>query len=132
MFEDKCKFLEERIKRLNEIGIALSTERDTNKLFELILEEAKNITNADGRTLYMVDEKGNLKFTLTPTKGTLGDVLKKYLQKITPRKKSSDREESRINNLIKDPIALVQFCNLRPQHIIAYRNHRLNNGVFLR
>ena len=41
--EDKCKFLEERIKRLNEIGIALSTERNTNKLFELILEEAKNI-----------------------------------------------------------------------------------------
>lgn len=63
-FEDKCKFLEERIKRLNEIGIALSTERDTNKLFELILEEAKNITNADGRTLYMVDEKGNLKFEI--------------------------------------------------------------------
>jgi len=62
--EDKCKFLEERIKRLNEIGIALSTERDTNKLFELILEEAKNITNADGRTLYMVDEKGNLKFEI--------------------------------------------------------------------
>ena len=62
--EDKCKFLEERIKRLNEIGIALSTERNTNKLFELILEEAKNITNADGRTLYMVDEKGNLKFEI--------------------------------------------------------------------
>jgi len=62
--EDKCKFLEERIKRLNEIGIALSTERDTNKLFELILEEAKNITNADGRTLYMVDKKGNLKFEI--------------------------------------------------------------------
>ena len=63
-FEEKCKFLEERIRRLNEIGIALSTEKDTNKLFELILEEAKNITNADGRTLYMVDNKGNLKFEI--------------------------------------------------------------------
>ncbi len=62
--EEKCIFLEERITRLNEIGIALSTEKDTNKLFELILEEAKNITNADGRTLYMVDEKGNLKFEI--------------------------------------------------------------------
>ena len=62
--EERCKFLEERIKRLNEIGIALSTEKDTNKLFELILEEAKNITNADGRTLYMVDDKGNLKFEI--------------------------------------------------------------------
>ena len=27
-------------------------------------------------------EKGNLKFTSTPTKGTMGDVLKKYLQEI--------------------------------------------------
>ena len=62
--EEKCKFLEERIRRLNEIGIALSTEKDTDKLFELILEEAKNITNADGRTLYMVDDKGNLKFEI--------------------------------------------------------------------
>ena len=62
--EEKCIFLEERITRLNEIGIALSTVKDTNKLFELILEEAKNITNADGRTLYMVDEKGNLKFEI--------------------------------------------------------------------
>ena len=62
--EEKCKFLEERIRRLNEIGIALSTEKDTDKLFELILEEAKNITNSDGRTLYMVDDKGNLKFEI--------------------------------------------------------------------
>jgi HD-GYP domain-containing protein (c-di-GMP phosphodiesterase class II) len=62
--KEKCIFLEERITRLNEIGIALSTEKDTNKLFELILEEAKNITNADGRTLYMVDDKGNLKFEI--------------------------------------------------------------------
>ncbi len=62
--KEKCIFLEERITRLNEIGIALSTEKDTNKLFELILEEAKNITNADGRTLYMVDDEGNLKFEI--------------------------------------------------------------------
>jgi len=62
--QEKCKFLEERIKRLNEIGIALSTEKDTNKLFELILEEAKNITNADGQTLYMIDKDGKLKFEI--------------------------------------------------------------------
>ena len=49
---DKQKIidLENRIHRLNEIGMALSTESDSNKLFEMILEEARNITNADGRT----------------------------------------------------------------------------------
>ena len=59
--KQKIKSLENRIHRLNEIGMALSTESDTDKLFEMILEEAKNITNADGRTLYSKNEDGNLK-----------------------------------------------------------------------
>ena len=46
--KQKIKNLENRIHRLNEIGMALSTESDVNKLFEMILEEARNITNADG------------------------------------------------------------------------------------
>ena len=62
--KQKIKSLENRIHRLNEIGMALSTESDSNKLFEMILEEAKNITNADGRTLYSKDEDGNLKFEI--------------------------------------------------------------------
>ena len=62
--KQKIKSLENRIHRLNEIGMALSTESDTNKLFEMILEEAKNITNADGRTLYSKDNDGNLKFEI--------------------------------------------------------------------
>ena len=66
-YKARSLFLEERIKRLNEIGIALSTESNTNKLFEMILEEARNITNADGRTLYMKDDDGNLKFEIMAT-----------------------------------------------------------------
>ena len=62
--KQKIKSLENRIHRLNEIGIALSTESNTNKLFEMILEEAKSITNADGRTLYTKDDDGNLKFEI--------------------------------------------------------------------
>ena len=66
-YKERSLFLEERIKRLNEIGIALSTESNTNKLFEMILEEARNITRADGRTLYMKDADGNLKFEIMAT-----------------------------------------------------------------
>ena len=62
--KQKIKYLENRIHRLNEIGMALSTESDSNKLFEMILEEARNITNADGRTLYSKDKQGNLKFEI--------------------------------------------------------------------
>ena len=62
--KQKIKNLENRIHRLSEIGIALSTESNSNKLFEMILEEAKNITNADGRTLYSKDNDGNLNFEI--------------------------------------------------------------------
>ena len=56
--KQRCEYLEERIKRLNLIGLALSTEDDLDKLFEMIMEEARHITNADGRTLYMKSDDG--------------------------------------------------------------------------
>ena len=40
---NRIKFLEDRLHRLSEIGMALSTEKDTNVLFEMILEEARMI-----------------------------------------------------------------------------------------
>jgi HD-GYP domain-containing protein (c-di-GMP phosphodiesterase class II) len=41
-----------RLEELNGIGIALSSERDIDRLLEVILVAAKKITNADGGTLY--------------------------------------------------------------------------------
>ena len=66
--KEKCAILEDRIKRLQEIGLALSTEDDINVIFELIMGEAKNITNADGRTLYMISDDGKtMKFEIMQT-----------------------------------------------------------------
>ena len=62
--QNKIKYLQEQIHRLSEIGVALSTEKNTDRLFEMILDEATRITKADGRTLYTVDEKGNLRFEI--------------------------------------------------------------------
>ena len=61
---NRIKFLEDRLHRLSEIGMALSTEKNTDHLFEMILEEAKNITHADGRTLYSINEDGDLNFEI--------------------------------------------------------------------
>ena len=52
----------ERIDKLNEIGIALSSEKDSQRLLETILQGAKALTNADGGTLYTVTEDQHLKF----------------------------------------------------------------------
>ncbi len=66
--KEKCAVLEDRVKRLQEIGLALSTEDDINVIFELIMDEAKNITNADGRTLYMISDDGKtMKFEIMAT-----------------------------------------------------------------
>ncbi|NNM79436.1 MAG: GAF domain-containing protein [Gallionella sp.] len=47
--------LRDRLKELNEIGIALSQPRDINILLEIILEAAKRITHADAGTLYLYE-----------------------------------------------------------------------------
>lgn len=52
------KTLLQRIEKLAEIGIALSAEKDTPQLMEMILLGAKAITNADAGTLYSVTEGG--------------------------------------------------------------------------
>jgi HD-GYP domain-containing protein (c-di-GMP phosphodiesterase class II) len=52
-----------KLEYLNAIGIALSQERDIDKLLETILVAAKNLTRADGGTLYrLADDK--LKFEI--------------------------------------------------------------------
>ena len=59
MLPDQAQF-----KRLIEIGIALSAEKDTNKLMERILLEAKDLGNADGGTLYIRTEEDTLRFEI--------------------------------------------------------------------
>ena len=55
-----------KLEYLNAIGIALSQERDINKLLETILIAAKNLTHADGGTLYrLVEDK--LQFEIVRT-----------------------------------------------------------------
>jgi HD-GYP domain-containing protein (c-di-GMP phosphodiesterase class II) len=53
-----------RLDQLNRIGAALSKETDTTKLLEAILLAAKEVTNADGGTLYRMTEERALKFEI--------------------------------------------------------------------
>ena len=52
---------------LNQIGIALSREKDINRLLEAILVAAKKITNADGGTLYRMHSDNELRFEIMRT-----------------------------------------------------------------
>lgn len=72
-----------RLEQLNAIGSALSKERDINRLLESILLAAKQITHADGGTLYRVtDDKSALRFEILRTEsldiamgGTTGNPI---------------------------------------------------------
>lgn len=57
----------QRVERLNQIGIALSAERDTARLLEMILHGAKELTSADGGTLYTVTPDQELQFDIIAT-----------------------------------------------------------------
>ncbi len=56
-----------QLERLNAIGTALSSEHDNDRLLETILLGAKELTNADGGTLYTVTEEQELKFEIMRT-----------------------------------------------------------------
>ena len=45
------------LKTLNKIGVALSTERNTDALLELILTKSREITSSDAGSLYLVEEE---------------------------------------------------------------------------
>ena len=48
--------LTHELRELNEIGVKLSAERDTDALLELILDKARQITSSDAGSLYLVEE----------------------------------------------------------------------------
>ncbi len=57
------------IRRLIQIGMALSAEKDIDRLLEKILTESRIITGADGGTLYLVSEIENeLQFAFVQNK----------------------------------------------------------------
>ena len=48
--------LGEQIKKMSDIGRALSGVQDLNTLLEMIVDQARNFTNADAGTLYIVED----------------------------------------------------------------------------
>ncbi len=47
-------------KNIYDVAIALSNQKDTKKLLKMILKRAKEITNSDGGTIYLLDKEKSL------------------------------------------------------------------------
>ncbi|ABB44208.1 metal dependent phosphohydrolase [Sulfurimonas denitrificans DSM 1251] len=88
---------EQKIQKLNKIGTALSAETNIDALLEIIVTEAKILSNADAGTLYILEDK-HLHFKVAQTDslgikmgGISGAItwppLPLYLQDSTPNNK---------------------------------------------
>jgi hypothetical protein len=82
---DPIEALFRRLEQLNEIGAALSQEKNLDGLLEKILIAAKTITQADGGTLYLRTEDDRLSFAIMRTDslgialgGTTGNAVNFY------------------------------------------------------
>lgn len=53
-----------KLSRLVETGISMTAEQDSNKLMEMLLLGAKELTNADGGSLYVLNEDNQLEFRI--------------------------------------------------------------------
>ena len=58
-------------------------------------------------------------------KNTLGDVLKRYQDEVTPDKKGAVAEKARITTLLRDPITRVKMAALSGKDVAAWRDRRL-------
>lgn len=64
-FEKELETARSDIKALHEIGIALSSENDPDKLLELILTQSRNLAEADAGSLYLMEGEHHLRFKLS-------------------------------------------------------------------
>jgi phosphoserine phosphatase RsbU/P len=64
---ESAKMADDLTQTILPLGIALSAEKDFNKLSERILNEAKSICNADAGTLYLRDQDNRLAFAIMRT-----------------------------------------------------------------
>ncbi|MEO3428722.1 site-specific integrase [Pelagibius sp. CAU 1746] len=58
----------------------------------------------------------------------LQTLLERYLQEVTPHKKSAAGETRRIRRLLKDPVASLRLTELTSAQLAAFRDRRLNDG----
>ena len=56
LLEERLRQAEERIAALNRIGIALSAERDIERLLETILTESRRFSASEAGSLYLVED----------------------------------------------------------------------------
>ena len=72
------------LQRVIPIGVALSAEKDFNRLLESLVVEAQAVTNADAGTLYLLEDDA-LRFVILRNT-SLGITISDRPSRLTPRR----------------------------------------------
>lgn len=87
------------LRRVIPVGVALSAEKDFNRLLETLVTEAQAVTNADAGTLYLL-EKNTLKFVIlrnNSLKLKMGGTSENNISLSPVRMLKDDGSENRAN-----------------------------------
>ena len=66
--------------------------------------------------------------SIEPSEVTLGELLNRYSQQITPAKRGAETEQRRLNRLINDSISDYSIEQLTSQTLASFRDRRLLDG----
>lgn len=71
-------------------------------------------------------EQGSSPFPATSLRDVpLRAIINRYLDEVTPTKRSADTEQLRLQKLSRDPLADIALADLNASHLAAYRDRRL-------
>lgn len=66
---------------------------------------------------------------------TFGELLQRYANEVSPKKRSHEWEVKRVKAFLRDPITDVMLCDLKPDNFASWRDRRLRSvsaGTVLR
>jgi hypothetical protein len=70
-------------------------------------------------------ERGDLQKLNKPTDRTIEQMLRNYLEVVTPKKRSASSEQGLVQSLFAEPFARMPMARLEASELAAYRDRRL-------
>lgn len=120
--------LKHLFKTLTDVGIALSTEKNHNRLLEIILVKAKEITHADGGTLYTLTEDKKLKFEIMITSSLGIHIGGTSMQTMSVEDLPLYDEEGHPNNKMLAPWAALNKKTINISDVYANKRFDLSGS----
>lgn len=104
-------------------------KKNTKSVFKTFIQKS-NASKWAKEIEYQIDREQYEDFS-DSAKLSLGDLLIRYREEITPCKKSKEGEAFKINLILRHRIAKVRLLDLKTKHVLDFKNDiKLNDGKY--